>query len=102
MNPSLSATLATVVAQITRLPDLPMPEIRAIWQKLFGNDVPTHNRQFLERRIAYRLQEIEFRKVNPDQLEQNAQRIAVLVEVSQAKKRGQQESEHVKMLVGQS
>ena len=47
----------SVASQIARLPELPMPEIKALWQRLFGDDTPTHNRQFLERRIAYRLQE---------------------------------------------
>ena len=54
----------SVASQIARLPELPMPEIKALWQRLFGDDTPTHNRQFLERRIAYRLQEVEFRKTD--------------------------------------
>lgn len=45
-------TPPSVAAQIARLPGLPMPEIKALWQRLFGDDTPTHNRQFLERRIA--------------------------------------------------
>jgi hypothetical protein len=43
----------SVASQIARLPELPMPEIKTLWQRLFGDDTPTHNRQFLERRIAY-------------------------------------------------
>ena len=54
----------SMASQIARLPELPMPEIKALWQRLFGDDTPTHNRQFLERRIAYRLQEVEFRKTD--------------------------------------
>ena len=61
-TPSFS-TPPSVAAQIARLPEMPMAEIRALWQKLVGGEAPTHNRQFLERRIAYRLQELEFRKV---------------------------------------
>ena len=53
-TPSFS-TPPSVAAQIARLPEIPMAEIRALWQKLVGGDTPTHNRQFLERRIAYRL-----------------------------------------------
>ena len=51
----------SVTAQIARLPQLPMAEIKALWRKLYGTENPTHNRQFLERRIAYRLKENTFR-----------------------------------------
>ncbi len=70
----------SVIAQIARLPQLLMAEIKALWQQLFGRDNPTHNRQFLERRIAYKLQEIEFRTVDPQLLERNARRIQALIE----------------------
>jgi len=46
------ATPPSVLAQIARLPALPMSEIRELWQKLFGADTPNYNRPFLERRIA--------------------------------------------------
>lgn len=77
----------SVASQIARLPDLAMPEIKALWQRPFGDDTPTHNRQFLERRIAYRLQEMEFRKVDGNLLERNKRRIASLVETGKVKKR---------------
>lgn len=77
----------SVASQIARLPELPMPEIKALWQRLFGDDTPTHNRQFLERRIAYRLQEVEFRKIDANLLERNKRRIASLVETGKVKKR---------------
>ena len=86
MSTSLS-TPPSVAAQIARLPELPMAEIRALWQKLVGGDTPTHNRQFLERRIAYRLQEAEFRKVDANLLDRNQRRIASLVETGTVKKR---------------
>ena len=76
----------SVAAQIARLPDLPMAEIRALWKKLVGEDAPTHNRQFLERRIAYRLQEAEFRKANAGLLDRNKRRIADLVETGKVRK----------------
>jgi hypothetical protein len=76
-----------VAAQIARLPDLPMADIKALWQHLVGGETPTHNRQFLERRIAYRLQEAEFRKVDANLLDRNQRRIASLVETGKVKKR---------------
>jgi hypothetical protein len=63
-----------------------MAEIKTLWQQLFGRDNPTHNRQFLERRIAYKLQEIEFRKVDAELLERNARRIQALIETGKAPK----------------
>lgn len=85
-TPSFS-TPASVAAQVAQLPQLPMAEIRALWQRLHGGEAPNHNRQFLERRIAYRLQEVEYRKVAPDVLDRNKRRIAKLVETGTLKKR---------------
>lgn len=79
-------TSPSVVAQIAGLPDLSMEEIKALWRRLFGTDNPTPNRQFLERRIAYKLQEIEFRKVDPKLLERNQRRIKALVETGKVRK----------------
>ncbi|MFC7459235.1 DUF2924 domain-containing protein [Hydrogenophaga defluvii] len=77
----------SVASQIAQLPELPMPEIKSLWQRLFGNNVPNHNRQFLERRIAYRLQEVEFRKFDAALLDRNKRRIASLLETGKIKKR---------------
>lgn len=79
-------TPPSVAAQIASLPQLPMAEIKVLWQQLFGASTPTHNRQFLERRIAYRLQEVEFRKVDPALLERNQRRIAALIDTGKVKK----------------
>lgn len=84
---AIPATPPSIVAQITSLPDLAMPEIKSLWQKLFHSSTPTHNRQFLERRIAYKLQEIEYRKANPNLLERNKRRIAALIETGNVKTR---------------
>ena len=64
-----------------------MPEIKALWQQLFGSAPTTHNRQFLERRLAYRLQEEAFRKVDPGLLERNRRRIDTLVETGKNQRR---------------
>lgn len=86
-SPRIPATPPSVLTQIARLPALPMPEIKALWQKLFGANTPNYNRQFLERRIAYRLQEVEFRKVDASLLEKNQRRIESLLETGKVKKR---------------
>ncbi len=79
-------TPPSVVARIAGLPDLSIEEMRVLWRELFGSDNPTPNRQFMERRIAYKLQEIEFRKVDPNLLERNKRRIKALMETGKARK----------------
>ena len=77
----------TAVAQGHELPNLPFPEIKALWRKLFGGETPTHNRQFLERQLAYKLQEVEFRKVDLGLLERNNKKIASLIATGKLRKR---------------
>ena len=77
----------TAVAQVHELPNLPFPEIKALWRKLFNGETPTHNRQFLERQLAYKLQEVEFRKVDPGLLERNNKKIASLIATGKLRKR---------------
>ena len=47
---------AHLAAQIARLHDLTMRELRETYHELFGNESRSWNRQFLFRRIAWRLQ----------------------------------------------
>jgi hypothetical protein len=70
----------SVLSQIAQLPELPMTEIKALWRRLFGTEIPNYNRQFLERRIVHKLQLIEFRKTNRNLLESNERRIRALIE----------------------
>ena len=79
-------TPQAIISKIAALPDMPMDEIKALWKSLFGADNPTHNRQFLERRIAYRLQEIEFRKVDRALMDRNKRRIQQIIESGKNKK----------------
>ena len=46
--------------QIAELETLAVPELKARWRKLFGADPPTHNRRFLIKRLAYRIQELTY------------------------------------------
>ena len=46
-------------AEIDKLRDLSMGELRSMWKKLFGEDCRSRNKDYLQRRIAYRLQEKE-------------------------------------------
>ena len=73
------ATPPSVLAQIAQLPDFSIDDLRALWIELNGSSTPNSNRAFLERRIAYGLQERAYRKVNPGLLDRNAHRIEKLL-----------------------
>jgi hypothetical protein len=77
----------TAAAQVHELSSLPFPEIKALWRKLFNGETPTHNRQFLERQLAYKLQEVEFRKADPALLDRNNKKIASLIATGKLRKR---------------
>ena len=47
--------------------------------------MPTHNRQYLERRIAYRIQEIDLAKRGPGALERHKARIDGLLDATKPK-----------------
>lgn len=47
-----------VLRQVAALPGMSPDELRATWRELFGGDPPPYNKQFLARRLAYRLQEL--------------------------------------------
>ncbi|SFB03006.1 Protein of unknown function [Collimonas sp. OK607] len=83
----ISPTPASVTAQIAQLPELAMPEIKKLWRRLYGDETPNHNRQFLERRIAFKLQELEFKKENRALLERNKRRIDALISHGKMQKR---------------
>ena len=80
------ATPASVLAQIAQLPDCSIVDLKALWLELHGSHPSNHNRAFLERRIAYRLQEKAFRKVAPALLERNAHRIDKLIATGKVSK----------------
>ncbi len=47
-----------ILAQLARLEQLPMEELKIRWQALFGNEPPVANRKYMVKRLAYRIQEI--------------------------------------------
>ena len=70
---------ASMAARIADLADWSWPDIKKEWHRLFGSDPPIANRRFVEKRIAYRWQEIEFAKTDHSLLERNSGRIDELV-----------------------
>ena len=73
-EPSTSA-----VAQITQLSEMTMDEIKSLWRQLYRKEPPTHIRSFLEKRLAYRLQEVEFRRAHQNLAEKNDRRINAII-----------------------
>lgn len=69
-----------VLKRIAALPLMPMKLLNAEWRALFDHDPPLPHRRFLERRIAYRLQELEWNKTHGPLLEANRQRVAAYIE----------------------
>jgi hypothetical protein len=55
----------TIVARIASLKTTPTPDLRTLWQDLFETDPPRQNRRFLESRLAYRIQELEYGALKP-------------------------------------
>lgn len=76
-----------VIAQVAALADLSWSELKALYLELHGCETPVAHRRFVERRLAYRLQENAYREVNPGLLERNAQRIKELVQSSPLKRK---------------
>jgi Protein of unknown function (DUF2924) len=74
-----AATPASMAARIAHLADWSWPDIKKEWHRLFGGDPPVANRRFVEKRIAYRWQEIEYAKIDRGSLERNQRRIDELV-----------------------
>ncbi|HEY9092862.1 DUF2924 domain-containing protein [Parasphingorhabdus sp.] len=51
---------AKVLARLAALKDMTVRELKGEWQALMGSPAPNNSRPFLERRIAYRIQELTF------------------------------------------
>jgi hypothetical protein len=68
------------IAQIAALPKQPFAELKQLWRELYGVAPSTHNRLFIEKRIAYKLQEREYAKKHPELLIKNRERIDRLIE----------------------
>jgi hypothetical protein len=74
-----AAAPASMAARIAHLADWSWPAIMKEWHRLFGGDPLIANRRFVEKRIAYRWQEIEFAKTDRSVLERNSRRIDELI-----------------------
>jgi Protein of unknown function (DUF2924) len=48
----------TVLAQLAALPTLATADLKQLWLRLYERDPPPYNRAYLEKRLAYRIQEL--------------------------------------------
>ncbi len=53
-------TKPSILMQLAELDDLPTAELKTRWKTYFGDDPPRFNRQFLIKRLAYRIQELAY------------------------------------------
>lgn len=83
---SPSATLSPMASRIAGLSTWTWPQLTQEWRRLYGTDPLVINRRFVEKRIAYRWQEIEFEKTHPGLLARNKRRIDELIATGQLKR----------------
>ena len=55
-----------VLARLTALKTTPTPKLREQWRQLFDSEPPPFNRQFIESRLAYRIQELAYGGLKPE------------------------------------
>ncbi|MCA3425012.1 MAG: DUF2924 domain-containing protein [Roseomonas sp.] len=53
-------------ARLAALPNADIRDLKEQWRSLFGTEPPPYNRRFLERRIAYRIQELAYGGLKPE------------------------------------
>ena len=59
----------TIITRIATLKNTPTPDLREMWRDLFDTEPPRQNRRFLESRLAYRIQELEYGDLKPAPIE---------------------------------
>ncbi len=50
----------SIIARLSSLKTTSTPELKVLWKELFESDAPPFNRQYLESRLAYRIQELAY------------------------------------------
>lgn len=85
-------TQSGIAARVAQLPSTPFADLKKAWAQLFDMPLPTHNRSYIERRVAYRMQELELAQSQSQLLASNRRRIdALLDQTKPAQKAGRGE-----------
>jgi hypothetical protein len=58
----------TVLRRVAALKTMPILDLKRQWRDLFEREAPPYNRTFLEHRLAYRIQELEYGGLKPETL----------------------------------
>ena len=90
----------SVLAQIANLPSMNIKELNALWYKLYGKAPTVQRRPYLEGRLAYRIQELEYAQVNPSLLASNEARIEKLTASLKPLAKIQKKKEPFKLVPG--
>ena len=56
---------ASVLSRLAALKTTPSSDLRTMWRDLFDSEAPRYNRRFMESRLAYRIQELEYGGLKP-------------------------------------
>ncbi len=55
-----------ILTRLTALKTTPTPKLREQWRQLFASEPPPFNRQYIESRLAYRIQELAYGGLKPE------------------------------------
>lgn len=81
----------SVLAQISNLKEMPFEDLKLLWWETYQTKPPTNRRPYLERRLAFKLQEDAYRKHNPELMEKNKRRVdQLLKDTGSPRKAGKQ------------
>ena len=73
----------SVLKQVALLPDMPIEEIKSLWRQLYRKETPTHVRAFLEKRLAFKLQELAFRADQPKRAAKKDRQLKAIAKTDQ-------------------
>ena len=57
---------ASVLRQVAALDGMSTPDLKTRWRELYGKEPPGFNRQFLIKRLSYRVQELAYGGLQPE------------------------------------
>ena len=57
---------ASILGRLAALKSTPTPKLKEQWRELFETEPPAFNRRYLERRLAYRIQELAYGGLKPE------------------------------------
>ena len=90
----------TVLRQLTALSKMKVPELREKWRELNGTKPPAYNRQYLIRRLAYRIQEMYYGGLSENAKQQLAQVAEADPLASVGKPKAQKKQEPTRLVPG--